>query len=110
MDPKIIENDLISLLGLQNLPPEEQEALVAKMSDVVMERVTLRILDALSPDDKKVFDELIAKNTAPENVEKFLQEKVKNLEEIRTAEILRFKQDLTDDVKAMKATLTPSAP
>lgn len=110
MDPKIIENDIITLLGLQNLPPEEQQMLVAKMSDVIMERVTLRILDALSPEDKKAFDALIAQNAAPERVEEFLQGKVKDLEAIRTAEILRFKQDLADDVEALKAKLAANTP
>jgi len=99
MDPQIIEKDIISLLGLENLPEEEKTVLLAKMTEIVTSRITLRVLDILEEADKKKFDVLIKKNASPEEVNKFLTSKLKNLDAIQTAEILKFKQEITEDAE-----------
>jgi len=105
MDPKTLEKDIIELLGLENLPEEEKTKLISKMAETVLDRINLRILDALTEADKKKFDQLLKKNPSPQEVDKFLTAKIKNLEEIRMAEILRFKQDIVQDAEQIKNTI-----
>lgn len=102
MDPKILEKDIIELLGLQNLPEKEKTVLIAKMAETVLDRISLRILDELEEEDKKKFDELLKVKASPEKVDKFLASKIKNLDEIKMAEILRFKQEMVEDAKHIR--------
>lgn len=105
MDPKILEKDIIELLGLENLADAEKASLVSKMAEIILERISLRILDALNEEDKKKFDALLKKNPAPAKMDAFLNAKVKHLEEIKMAEILRFKQDMAADAKNIRKNL-----
>ncbi len=102
MDIRILEKDIIKLLGLENLPEKDKTALISKMAETVLDRINLQILDALTEADKKKFDQLLKKNPSPQEVDKFLTAKVKNLEEIRMAEILRFKQDIVQDAEQIR--------
>ena len=102
MDPQILEKDIISLLGLENLPEEEKTVLIAKMTEVVTSRITLRLLDILEETDKQKFNVLLRKNASPEEVNKFLSGKIKNLDAIQTAEILKFKQEIAEDAERIK--------
>lgn len=102
MNPKILEKDIIKLLGLENLPEKEKTVLIAKMAETVLDRISLRILDELKEEDKKKFDELLKAKASPKKVDKFLASKIKNLDEIKMAEILRFKQEMVEDAKHIR--------
>lgn len=106
MDLKILEKDIIDLLGLKKLPAEQQTKLTARMAEVILDRITLRILDELSEEDKAGLDLLLQKKAKPQEIDAFLAKKVKNLDEIRTAEILRFKQDIVQDTEHLTQNLT----
>lgn len=105
MNPKILEKDIISLLGLENLPENEKAALLAKMADLVFSRITTRILDILSEEDQKKFDELLKKKASQEKINEFLGSRIKNLDEIQAAEILRFKEEVVADADYLKKNL-----
>jgi phosphoglycolate phosphatase-like HAD superfamily hydrolase len=60
-----IANDIIKEFGLEGLPPEEQQAMVEKFSDVVMQAVLARGLTQLTEEQKDQLDAALEK--APEN-------------------------------------------
>ncbi len=105
MNSQILEKDIITLLGLENLPEDQKTTLVAKMAETVLNRISLRILDSLSDVDQKKFDALLKKKTSATEIDQFLKSKIKNLDEIRMAEILHFKQDLNEDAKFIQEKL-----
>ena len=106
MNPQILEKDIIELLGLDNLPEDKKAALLAKMAETVLNRISLRILDQLSDADQKRFNALLKQKTADAEIDQFLKSKIKNLDEMRMAEILRFKQELSADAEYIQQKLT----
>lgn len=97
MDKKILEQDIISILGLDNLPEEKKSVLVAKMGEIILSRISSRILDSLTPEAQEELARLTRKKNNEEEVEEFLRYRVRNLDEIRQEEILKFKEQMAKD-------------
>lgn len=105
MNSQIIDQDIITLLGLESLPEEQKANLINKMGEVVLNRISLTIMDNLDLDDQKRLEALMKKNGDGEKVNNFLEDKIKNLDEIRMAEILKFKEEIVADAEAIKKDL-----
>ncbi len=93
MNLEILEKDILELLGLEDLPEDQKRDLLTKMGELIEDRITLRILDFLTEEDRKKMDELLEKGKEKE-LDEFLKEKVPNLEELVLAEVLSFKEEL----------------
>jgi len=101
MDPSIIQQNIIDLLELKNLPEEKKSALLEKMVEIIQNRITLRILDALSEKEKEELDKLMDAKKE-EKIDQFLREKVPNFDALTIAEILKFKEEMVDNLKVIK--------
>jgi len=77
-----INKNIIEILGISSLPPEEQKEAMEKLGAIVYQEVMLRVLDDMNDADKSAFESLIEKNPDPEAMFAFLKEKVPNIEEI----------------------------
>jgi Mg/Co/Ni transporter MgtE len=85
--------DIISELHLEYLSEAEQEDLITEMSEVVYEKIILRLIDKLTPDDVISLSNLLDLEKYDE-AGNFLSEKVKNFETIIDEEITEFQDEL----------------
>lgn len=84
---------LISDLGLDNLPEDEKNDMIVKLAEALQNRLTVRLMASLSEDEKKEFDEVVAKRDDAA-VSKYLSEKVPNIDFIAKDEFETFREEL----------------
>lgn len=87
-----LQKNLITELGLEDLPDDKKEELILKIGALIQQNILLRILSELGEKDKDEFDKVLAE----ENDEKtlaFLQSKISNFDELVKEEIAKFKEE-----------------
>jgi hypothetical protein len=89
-----IQKTLIDELGLTDLSQEKQEELLAKMTEVVLKRIFVETMDKLTERDQEAYADLIEKNANPEEVEKFLTEKISGYNEMVKKVVDDFKEEM----------------
>lgn len=89
-----IKESLIEEMGFGDLPEEKQQELISKMFEVLLKRIYVEANDKLSEEDKNALDEMISKNSQPEEVEKFLQEKIPDYSEMINNILSGFKEEM----------------
>lgn len=92
-EQKLIEQDILAVLGLTGLPPAEKKELIEQFSQTIMQSIILRITKELSPDQKEEFMAILAAGNQ-EKIGQFLPASVPNLNQIATEESLKFKHFL----------------
>lgn len=100
MAKKLVAEDLITELGLGDLPEEKKMELVIKWGNIVQKDVMMRVLTELSENDKEELDKMLVGNTDNyEEIYKFLEKKLPNLDDIVKEEIENFRQEMKETFK-----------
>lgn len=89
-----IQKTIIEELELDNLPKEKQDQLLIKMTEAVLNRIFLEIMERLTEADQKDYEKMIDENIAPEKLDAFLKEKINNYDEIVAKVIGDFKEEM----------------
>lgn len=89
---KLLKIDIISALGLEDLPIEKKTDLIMKMAEVVQKRIKLRVMKLLSEENIKEYCRLLDNDEI--RSEEFLTKKIPNYSSIIEEEIVRFKQEI----------------
>jgi hypothetical protein len=102
--PKIqgLQQNILKELGIDGLPPERQEEILTVMTEAIFKRITLRLLDGLSEEQQKQFEE-IANFGDPEKISQFFAANVPNYEKVIQEEVVRFKNDMTATIDVLLA-------
>lgn len=87
--------DLIKELGLENAPQEKQMEIVANYTDALQTRIFARLLDELTTEEQKEFDQLLQTNDE-EKIGKYLTEKIPNMDFIATDEFNHMKREIIE--------------
>ncbi len=81
-------------LGIEHLSESEQDEIISKLSMIIMERITLEMMNLLPDDVFKQIDELVAKNKI-NDINNIIVEHVPNahkiIEQITIRTIIEFK-------------------
>ncbi len=93
-DQNAIQKKLIDELGLSNLSQDKQEQLLIKMTEVVLKRIFVETMEKLSHDDQEAYNQLIENKATPEEMEKFLAEKIQNYDEMVKKIVEDFKEEM----------------
>ena len=91
-----IQKTLIEELGLDNLPKEKQEQLTIKMTEVILKRIFLETVEKLSEADQETYSQMIENKATPEELEKFLNEKISNYDEM----VKKIADDFKEEMKS----------
>lgn len=81
-------------LGLGSLPQEKQEALLAKMTEVVLKRIYVETMDKLTEADQETYAKMIEEKATPEELEKFLVAKIPNYDELVKKVVDGFREEM----------------
>ena len=99
---KILETNIIDLLGLQNLAEQQKAELLARMTEVVQDRISDRVVESFSADQRSAFDALIDRGAPEAEMNAFFQKNVPEYGQIAAEEILRFKSQMVGDVATVR--------
>ncbi len=89
--------DLIKELGLENLSVDEQEKLVSDMSEVVYERVLLRVVEELSDEEATELNNLFEKGNM-EKIDQYLRDRVPDFASILKKEIEKYQEEMIKNI------------
>lgn len=93
MGPNRIE-DILQALDLEALPPEEQEALLSELHELIYRGSMLRLMERMDESTKERFEKLLQDSASDEAIEAFITENVPDADAIVTETV----QELTDDI------------
>lgn len=93
--------DLIKELNIKNLSEEEKNEILVKFTDSLLKRLMLRVCDKLNKDEQKEFDKLSGEGDIGK-INKFLGDKIPDLNQIRDEEVAGLVDELKDFVKMNK--------
>ena len=88
-----MEENLITLLGIESLPDEEKMKVIEQATALIEKRVMLRVMEALSDEDAKQAEQLADK---PEAMAELIAAKVPNMADIVAEETEAVKRELVD--------------
>ncbi|MEY2640824.1 MAG: hypothetical protein RL150_217 [Candidatus Parcubacteria bacterium] len=91
-----LPDDFLETMGLDELPMEEQAAVMTEMSDAIMAGVFARVLPMLSEEHKAEFDKLMDSDADQDAVVAFLQERVPEFQAIVVEEVAAFSKEAGD--------------
>lgn len=89
-----LPNLLIEELGLSDLPQEKQEKLLIRMTEVVLKRIFVETVEKLSEADQEAYSKMMEENASPEDVEKFLNEKISGYDALVKKIVDDFKEEM----------------
>ncbi|MBT3355831.1 hypothetical protein HN784_01120 [bacterium] len=96
---KAAQIDLIKELGINDLPQEQREETLTQMSEVIQQRIVLRIVEELPADKKEGFADVVNNSAEePEAIDTFLTENLPNVEELVLEEIGKYKAEMLEFV------------
>lgn len=95
-DQSLLNQNIISLLGLEKLPQEKKSALLLKMAQIVEKRMILRIWGSLDAKTKKELESVIDTGASTPAVSKFIQDNVPAFNQIMEEEIVKIKKELVE--------------
>lgn len=110
MDTK--NNDsLIKDLGLNDLPEKDRNEMVANLAEALQNRITTRVMDTLSDEEKKELDKIVEAGD-DKKVGEYLKDRIPGLSFIEQDEYERFRAEVlnkNEDIKtAVKENLAKS--
>ena len=92
INKQILEQNIITALNLQALNDDKKIALIDKMAEVAQKRLTLRVIDQMSENDKAEFEKIL--DSSPDKVSDFLQKTFPNFLEMVQEEVVKLKEEL----------------
>ncbi len=100
MPDATLQKNIIKELGIDQLPPEKQQEVLAAMTEAVLKRLTVRVLEKLPPEARPEFEK-VCKTQDPEKITQFLNEKVPDFEKVAAKEIADFKEEIAETVNKL---------
>jgi hypothetical protein len=89
-----LQQTLIDELGLSDISQEKKDALLIKMTEVVLKRIFVETMEKLTAADQAEYEKLINENVAPEKLEEFLKAKISNYDEMINKIVADFKEEM----------------
>jgi len=100
-----MENNIIAELGLEELDEETQADILTKMTESVIKRIAITVLEKLQEEDRVVFENLQEQADA-DKMEAFLKEKIENYEEMVGQIVSDFKKEMKESINNLRKELS----
>ncbi len=102
MPNQSIQDDILKELQIDQLPPEKQEEVLTAMTELLLKRLTVRVLEKLDEKQQEEFGQVSAGGD-PDKINQFFAANVPDYEKIIQEEIDLFKIDMKETVDALLA-------
>jgi hypothetical protein len=90
--------DMIEALGLNSLSSEEKDNLVSQMSEIISNKIILKVMEKISENDASELSGYLESGNM-EKVNNFLNEKVPNFSDIMQTELNIFQEEMLKKVR-----------
>lgn len=91
MDHTELRGIIVKELGIEILPEQAQNEIVAKLGEIILKSVTVSIFERLSDDARAEF-ERITKEDEPELLQRFLDEHIPDMQGLMAEEVKKTLQ------------------
>lgn len=92
----------MNTLGIDVLPPAEQEAALETMGKIIFQAVLMRAVEELKDEDKDEFERVLGNAEGDEDaVFNFLKAKLPDIDSVVEEEVAKFKQASVDFMNAV---------
>lgn len=99
---ELAQVNLLKELGIDQLPKQRQEEVLIQMSEIIEQRIILRLLEELPHAEKQMLSGMIQEDDQHnEEIELFLKEKVPQLDKIALEEIGRYKGEMLELINSL---------
>ncbi len=96
-----LPQNIFTLLGLDGLPENRKAQLLERMTTLVQKRLALRLIDSLSQEDGRKFEELLQTHRMDDpEVANFFQTRLPDINTLLQEEIAGVKKELLNSVAA----------
>jgi len=102
MPNQSIQDDILKELQIDQLPLEKQEEVLTAMTELLLKRLTVRVLEKLDEKQQEEFGQVSASGD-PDKISQFFAANVPDYEKIIQEEIDLFKIDMKETVDALLA-------
>lgn len=98
---KYLKADLFEEIGLKTLTPEERVSFLEGFGNVLQYRLTFRLMEELSAEQKTELDGVLANNSSdPKTIVTYLSTALPDFGKIAEEEVAKYKKELIDRFKA----------
>jgi hypothetical protein len=97
IDTAQIQKTLADELGLSNLPEDEQQQLIIKMTEIILKRIFLETMEKLDERGRNEYEKLVDGGATPEQIEEFLKSKISDYEGMMEKVVTDFRQEMIDE-------------
>lgn len=102
--PINIKDNLIKELGLEKLDKDTQENILTQMTESVLKRIAVSVLESLSEEDREEFIKLQSEGSS-QRIEDFLNTKLDNYEKLVNDTVAEFKKEIKESIDNIKKSL-----
>jgi len=95
-----IQDDILKELEIDKLPPEKREEILTAMTELLLKRLTVRVLENLHEQQQEEFSKISASGD-PEKINQFFVANVPDYETIIQEEIALFKKEMKETIDAL---------
>jgi len=95
MDQTDLNNSLIKDLGLEGLPREVQDEVVARLGENILRRITVSIVEKISPEARQEFDS-ISQAGDSERMKTFLNGQIPDFDNFVKGEVSKSVQEFKE--------------
>lgn len=97
-----IQKNILEELGLENLPEETQIKLLTKMTETVLKRITIKVLEQLSEPERDEFYQL-QESGDTDKINDFLRAKIPDYDKMVLKEVKDFIAEMQDTISELGA-------
>ncbi len=95
------KNQILEEFDLKDLPEETQTKMIEVMTESLLKRITLRILETLSEEDRVEFEK-VKEQEDGDRTEEFLREKIPEYDELVETVSRDFKEEMKGHISELK--------
>lgn len=96
--PEEAKKALLEEMGIADLPEDQQNELIGKMTEAVLKRILLEALEKLGEADRITFETMMEDSVSSEEMEKFLQEKIPSYNKLVEKVVAEFKEEMKKEI------------
>ena len=94
----IMQQTIIEELGLEDLPEETKAKALVDLLELVLKRLYMETMDKLTQEDQQELMKMLEEKAEPDQVEKFLREKISDYDEFVKKVVSDLKDELKEDI------------
>jgi hypothetical protein len=106
MSRSLLNKNLAEVLGITQLPLEEQAAFLSEVGDVIFETSLVRLVSSLDQEQQQALEQYLETEPEPEVLLSHLLEHHKDFEQILEEVVLEFKEDALEVLEEKKDDIT----